>query len=258
LFCCQHQREHFLHAASLSQLVADLREMVLEYIYTSVGEKRGSLASLESLFASFILWYTEEEKARKGTMLMYLDKAKAKEGELHQAGIAEFVPCTEEQISRLEDWYGRPLPQAYREFLFWMGRWGGGFWIGSDCFYGDLKDIQEWARDLLQENGFPGMLPDDAFVVWMHQGYQFYFFYCHEGEDPPVYYYLEDETIKTSFHCEYLHFSDFLAKAIDGEIDGLHYNAHLIAKTEISHPERAKAMQESEMRKKAIFKWGGK
>src|SRR5579883_3062029 len=77
---------------------------------------------------------------------MYLDKAKEKEGNLHQTGIAQFIPCTEEQVASLEDWYGHALPRAYREFLFWMGSWGGGFLIGSHCFYGELKDIQTWAR----------------------------------------------------------------------------------------------------------------
>jgi len=123
---------------------------------------------------------------------MYLDKAKMKEEALHQVGFEDLVPCTEDEIAFLERWIKRPLPQAYREFLQWMGYWGGGLFVGSDFFYDRLMNMQEGARALLEEDHYPGELPEDAFVFFMHQGYQFYFFRFSEGADPPVYYYLED------------------------------------------------------------------
>jgi hypothetical protein len=192
---------------------------------------------------------------------MYLDKAKEKEGNLHQTGIAQFIPCTEEQVASLEDWYGHALPRAYREFLFWMGSWGGGFLIGSHCFYGELKDIQTWAKDLLREDEYPGTLPEDAFVFWMHQGYQFYFFRCHEGEDPPVYYYLEsleNEPLQASFILKFAHFSDFLLTAIEDSLNFSQTMTTWRSQIATSHPEKAKEIYEREMKRREMFrKLGG-
>jgi hypothetical protein len=115
---------------------------------------------------------------------MYLDKAKKKEEALHQVGFEDLVPCTEDEIAFLERWLKRPCPQAYREFLHWMGYWGGGLFVGSDFFYERLMNMQEWARALLEEDHYPGELPEDAFVFFMHQGYRFYFFRFSEGADP--------------------------------------------------------------------------
>lgn len=173
---------------------------------------------------------------------MYLDKAKMKEVALHQAGFETLVPCTEDEIAVLEHWIKRPFPQAYREFLLWMGYWGGGLFVGSNCFYNDLRDIQEWARALLEEDRYPGELPEDAFVFFMHQGYQFYFFRFSEGEDPPIYYYLEDheKPEQSTVNRTYAHFSAFLEDAIDKGVEGAHNFAALQAKLAKTNPERAR------------------
>jgi SMI1 / KNR4 family (SUKH-1) len=185
---------------------------------------------------------------------MYLDEAKEKEEALHQIGIAKFTPCTEEQLVRLEGWYGYPLPQSYREFLLWMGSWGGGLLVGSDCFYGDLKDIQECAREILKENNFPGVLPDDAFVFWMHQGYQFLFFRSCEGENPPVYYYLEEEPARTAFTCDYPHFSDYIIQEIESCLKIAYNNAARIVEVAKLHPERARQMEMREARRREMLR----
>jgi hypothetical protein len=141
---------------------------------------------------------------------MYLEKTQQKKELLHQAGFKQFVPCTEEEITKLEDWVGHRLPHTYREFLLWMGHWGGGLFVGSDCFYENLKDLQEWTRTLLEEDKNPVQLPEDAFTFFMHQGYLFLYFRLSEGEDPPVYYYLENEKDPTQSNitCKNAHFSD--------------------------------------------------
>lgn len=52
LFCRQCQREHFLHAASLSQLVAHLRETVLGFSGPSQPEVERDLAQYERYVAN--------------------------------------------------------------------------------------------------------------------------------------------------------------------------------------------------------------
>jgi hypothetical protein len=111
---------------------------------------------------------------------MYLDMAKNRFQELYRFGYSTPIPCTKEEVEDLNKWVGHPLPEAYQEFLLWMGHSGGGFLNGSDCFYEHLKNIQVEAKELLREDHFPGVIPENAFVFFMHQGYQFIFFILNE------------------------------------------------------------------------------
>lgn len=128
------------------------------------------------------------------------------------------VPCTLAEVEDLEQWTGHRLPEVYREFLLWMGHAGGGLLEGSDCFYPHLRELPLLAQDLLEEDQCVKTLPGNTVVFFMHQGYQFDFFYLNDGDDPPVYWYLEDEPIWTSFPKLYDHFSDFVATELEGHI----------------------------------------
>ncbi len=121
----------------------------------------------------------------------------------------KFVPCTEEEVARLEQATHLTLPRAYQEFLRTMGNGTDTLLNGSDFLYPRLMRLQEGAREMLAEDSFPQKLPEDAFVFFMHQGYQFGFFRTSEGDDPPLYRYLE-ETDREVFPCIYPHFTDFL------------------------------------------------
>lgn len=145
---------------------------------------------------------------------MYLDSLKIRLAEISSISSDQISPCTEEEVSSLELQLGVSLPSAYREFLLWMGHGAGQLMQGSDCFFAQLLTIQEWAKELLQENSFPEKLPDDAFVFFMHQGYQFSFLRTTEGDDPPIYYFLEDEE-QTSFIKIHEHYHEFLATEIE-------------------------------------------
>ena len=48
---------------------------------------------------------------------MYLDPIKARESELRNVGQGKCIPCTNEEITELENWIGCALPPAYKEFL---------------------------------------------------------------------------------------------------------------------------------------------
>lgn len=123
-------------------------------------------------------------------------------------------PCSWYEIDKLEKQLGSKLPKMYREILSHIGQGAGDFWAGEDCFYKHLPLIQKWARELLREDSFPVSLPDDAFVFFMHQGYQFDFFRLSEGDNPPVYSYLEGQP-----ECEFMKthekFTDFFCAEIE-------------------------------------------
>jgi hypothetical protein len=147
-------------------------------------------------------------------MMPYLDEVKqilAENPSLNLSG--HFYPCSKEEVVELERLIGFKLPLAYKEFLFWSGKGLGSFEIGSEFYYDqDLIDLQRMAKDLLTDNNAPFELPDDAFVFWGHQGYQFAFFRASEGDNPPIHYYIEagegeKEEIKWNYQA---HFTDFL------------------------------------------------
>lgn len=110
----------------------------------------------------------------------------------HSVGL---LPCSELEIQKLEEYIGRELPQAYKEYLGTMGKYSGIVNVGTNCFYDDLFEIKQDAIELLLENKIDVKLPDDSFVFYMHQGYQFLFFKLDEGENPPVYGYNEGSAV---------------------------------------------------------------
>lgn len=120
------------------------------------------------------------------------------------------VACSENEIQALEAQIGHPLPIAYKQaFLAPMGNGAGIFLQGEDCFYAQLLALQTWAQELLEEEAFPQVLPADAFVFWMHQGYQFGFFRLSEGDNPPIYYFEEGQE-EPEFRRIHDRFTDFL------------------------------------------------
>lgn len=149
---------------------------------------------------------------------MYLDDVKERARELDLFKPGEVVPCTAEEVRELERRTGRALPQAYKEFLLWMGHGAGELWLGSHCFYRDLEPLGDWAAVMLKRSDPAQKLPEDAFVFLMHQGYQFMFFRTSEGDDPPVYYY-KDEPEQLSFSIREQHFSRFLLRAIESHAE---------------------------------------
>ncbi len=130
----------------------------------------------------------------------------------------KFVPCTEEEVAHLEEATHLSLPQTYREFLRTMGKDADLFLMGSDFMYPQLLNLQEVAREILIEDAFPQSLPEDAFVFFMHQGYQFGFFRTSEGDDPPVYWYVEQKEHE-AFRCPYPQFTEFLLDMLRIEAD---------------------------------------
>lgn len=146
---------------------------------------------------------------------MYLNRAKTAFAHSRLAAPDEVLGCTEAEVAALEQRIGHYLPAAYREFLLWIGHSAGHLLQGSDVFYQQLEPLPTYAQELLQENDITTPLPEDAFVFYVHQGYQFMFFRLSEGDDPPVYYYGEGEGQDT-FRVLYPSYSAFLETEIEG------------------------------------------
>lgn len=101
------------------------------------------------------------------------------------------VPCTKAEVEILQQHYSIKLPEAYKQFLLQMGKGAGVYDVGSDWEYSWLLTMKAAADNMLLAEGLPS-LSQNAFVFWMHQGYQFCFFYAgEEASDPKVYYFNE-------------------------------------------------------------------
>lgn len=116
-----------------------------------------------------------------------------------------------EDITALETATEQNLPAQYREFLLGIGRGAGDFLQGTDIFLSALDGLKDEAISLLQENDEDVKLADDAFVFSMHQGYEFTYFNTSEGDDPPVYQYVEGNGPPV---LTWNSFSDFLSDSI--------------------------------------------
>lgn len=123
--------------------------------------------------------------------------------------------CTSMEIAEIERQANAPfsLPAEYKNFLQTMGKGAGKLFQGTGIYYPDCLDFQRTASTLLKVNELPP-LPQRAFAFSIHQGYLLYFFYLDEGNDPPVYLYMEGQSAN-SFEKVNEKFSDYIKEAIE-------------------------------------------
>lgn len=132
---------------------------------------------------------------------------------------APLIGCTEEEISQLENRIGFELPGMYREFLLAVGHESGRLFQGTVVHYPNLIEIQEWAKELLEEHNNPMSLPDTSFVFSMHQGYEIRFFDVSMGENPPVFLWYEGMENPASAIRLFDTFEEFLLQEIEDHSD---------------------------------------
>lgn len=112
------------------------------------------------------------------------------------ANANEIRGFTATEVEKCEQALGSRLPNEYREFLLAIGHDAGLLFQGTDILFRNvdhLLELKKEAEDLLAENEETFVLPKDAFVFSMHQGYEFNFLILSEGNAPPVYQYVEGE-----------------------------------------------------------------
>lgn len=117
-------------------------------------------------------------------------------------------PASPNDVRQVESKFNVKLPFAYREFLNYMGRGASRFMVGSSVFMNELLELYDGALELCEENNITP-IPENAFVFWMHQGYQALYFLPGEEEDPAIYYYHEGSGA-TRFEKQPISFIDFL------------------------------------------------
>jgi hypothetical protein len=126
----------------------------------------------------------------------------------------ELIGCSEEAISDIEKNINHELPQSYRTFLSICGVSAGEYLKGTDIFYDVILDLQQWGAELLEESGAIEKLPNNAFIFFMHQGYELGYFLLSDDDDPPVFFYTEGDASPVR---KWNSFTDFIEQVIIGQ-----------------------------------------
>lgn len=125
-----------------------------------------------------------------------MDRNEIREGLLktNAVSIDELIGCSESEVDAYFNGIGVRPPASYREFLLAIGHGSGRFLLGTDIFFRHLPVVGRDAMSLLLKCGTEeAQVPVDAFVFYMHQGYEFGYFCASESDDPSVYQYIEGD-----------------------------------------------------------------
>lgn len=143
--------------------------------------------------------------------------AELQKRKLIEAGLAsdaDFVGCSDSEISQLEQQFKVKLPLAFTDFLRVMGKERDGFYAEASMSY-PFDDMRRIAIDLL--NDVNQRLSDTAFVFVERYGSAVLYFETNAGDDPPVYVCQEDGKSPSKVAAS---FSEWLNTAVDAHIAG--------------------------------------
>jgi hypothetical protein len=106
---------------------------------------------------------------------------------------ADFRGCTRAEISALEDRLAVRLPEAFTEYLCAMGH-GCGILMGGDEYGIAAIDVAQRVASRITTNPDCPWRPSQRMLPFrQHHGCTFLFFHTDEGNDPPIWAYLETE-----------------------------------------------------------------
>lgn len=107
------------------------------------------------------------------------------------------------EINKLESNLNIKLPEIYKQFLIKMGKKAGRYGRGEYMFINSLEQIQTNANNLLEDDKSELFPLTNNFTFFMHEDYDFLFFPLNQGDNPPIYRYLDkniyNDEIKTNF-----------------------------------------------------------
>jgi len=86
-----------------------------------------------------------------------------------------------------------PFPEIYKDFYKRCSYSIPAKLVGTDL-RNSFPLLNEWAIELLKENGVENFLLKDDFVFMMHQGYMFWYFKADGNPNPIVYGYFEGKS----------------------------------------------------------------
>ena len=100
------------------------------------------------------------------------------------------IGCNDLEIQEIMKAQGvTRLPKIYECFLRKMGKQAGSFRYGDDFLHPYVLGAKEELLGMLEISTVATFqLPEQTFVFWMHQSYQFMYFPIDGNDDPKVFY----------------------------------------------------------------------
>ncbi|NBB31433.1 SMI1/KNR4 family protein [Cellulophaga sp. BC115SP] len=103
------------------------------------------------------------------------------------------VGCTEDEIKEMESFYGFKFPEAYCEYLAFMGETS--YYMNVHAYtsglaylnYEYMRTYAKWVLDMYNEDYGTKTAFDDNFIIFAMHDESFLFMKSNEGENPPVY-----------------------------------------------------------------------
>ncbi|WP_312414442.1 SMI1/KNR4 family protein [Comamonas sp.] len=105
---------------------------------------------------------------------------------------SSLLGCNSDEIRLVEKHFECLLPDEYRYFLQIAGRSAGKIFQGTDIFYPRILELKDEAQVLLVELDVAHLLPADAKIFCMHQGYEINYF-LPGSSDPPIFQFFEGQ-----------------------------------------------------------------
>jgi hypothetical protein len=121
-----------------------------------------------------------------------LSTVKALHTELVAPVLGQPVGASLQEVAALEGRIGFRFPDAYRQFLLWMGRDFNGIFRGSSWFITDLDENREVLSELLSEVGSQYDVAPSHVVFFTHQGYMAAWFDASRNESDPECWFVND------------------------------------------------------------------
>ena len=95
-------------------------------------------------------------------------------------------------LNEAEIKHGLSFPEIYKDFYKRCESSIPKRMVGTDLF-NNHKELNKWAKELLEEDNAENFLNNDDFVFMMHQGYMFWYFKANGKENPKVHFYCEGQ-----------------------------------------------------------------
>lgn len=112
-----------------------------------------------------------------------------KEGKLNP----RITGYNEKEIQELEHRIGKKLPESFKVYLQIIGNNVMGILAGDRLNLDSIKEAYETAQELLNDSICETKCDDYLLPLSQHDGYTFVFIRLDEGDDPPVYNYVEQD-----------------------------------------------------------------
>lgn len=126
-------------------------------------------------------------------MIVSVDDFIQKLIQIDKSNVLEFHGCSHDEIRKLmKNQSVEKLPNIYIDFMLKLGKnCPGSVFTGEDLYYDSVLELKDVFADFLEYEKAEWEISDNIFIFWTHHDYKFYFFDVAEGDNPPIYVFIQ-------------------------------------------------------------------